>query len=1824
VAGRLDAAEMFARRALVASPEHPGALVEVARVEAARARAGETEAYRRSLRLYALAERLLGKGAEGIAEEHAAFLIAASEAELARGGRVALVEGWLGRVASLEPGGRRYADLQVRLAAFWAARGAVVPARAALDEARRAGAGDPGLRARVEWLEATRDKARSERFATTREAMDKALGGDAKAWGEVASWCMELGDLATAEWAARKAVARDRRQTALAEVLARGRRWDEAAAAWQEAAAGARVVERGGILARALVVLRAGGSRDAVASVASVEDVLGAAWLASLDEDPRRWAEVVSGAWSVGLVRHAATLARRARKARQVGAAWEEVRALIATGSSEGIEAPLDAAIDEARRGAGDGLGLGRVLFDRRDVERLGRLATPLEEAAGAPARAWAAAASALLRGESSAARATLEEALRDVPPLMAEQARVAWAVVDPGVDAAAWGLDAARRQLELADGAARAEAERALGRLGTFFGRTAPGRVDQALEPWLKGLEARRPAAADLELARTAAQLRRGDEVQVAILGVLARGGDTQREGERIALLRRLGRIELLEDAIAAEALREGGVAGLEKAAEKARQDQNQELAAGLFARLDPSEIARGDILPDIARLFGLLGEWPLAQSYADELLGRSEAGAQRLVVLGEFLLESGDLDRAARAFGRAFERGDRSARSILGWVRALARGAAGDLEVVANQWLETRKGDARTADELLRALIEEGEHERARVLAEARLGATERVEPGLFGTLADLYRVRGDRPALEALARRFASSDPRAPAKTIVLAAQKLIDAGARGAALNLLEDALASRPRDPTLLSVLVATLAVGPSEPLEAATTRLVAELGRNPDAWDKLITDLWSAGHAELAHRLADRLVADAPDEPIVRLAKGRLELATGARENAVAEFVAAVDRADEPRQIAELLEPTLRAAQFPEGLVAVLKATSARSPGRADLSVDLARALLAAHRPEEAAQIFLKASADSDRAYPLIAAEWARAGHASRALEAWDRGFEQIADGDLRSAFETASSFLLADERLDGFIQRFRIASSTLDGPSMLAIVRVLREAGRPEALWRELAWADSRGLTVDLARARLDLALEVGDIEAMRSAARAWVVRVAGVSSSGRAAAGGLALAVDEVVERMLASGEAALAVETVAAARQYEPSSPTLRLIEARARLHAEGLGAALRLLETPLSNLRGNRDVARALRPLLEDLISMGFVNVAHELLGAALLQGADREVWLGGLRLAARSGHPEVAEAIANRLAVEMPALNGWLVADLLLAERMPAAAARFSLAALRLGVQGPAMQRALLVHELATGLGARDIVSRVPRLRAGEPRVIVGQAEAQAVGAGPLVLALSDAHATLLPTLAESQPDPGIQKAASDVAGTSGSAFDDRPLAALLETLGQARGDRLKLFRALGTELAAAGYARAAARTFDVVETIAPKDPGLLVQAFEQDLVAGLATEDANARLAQAEAARFALVELAALHGRGALARELSVPLPVGLRTRLGPAMALAADDLDAFGQRVEAACSASPDPVRARLELARRVLLTHPPTEPKPAEITEVILAPLLGADRAPELALALGAIAALRVGDTRGADALLERLAARFPGRLAEATALLETALGATDGDAVRRLNGLYTRIAPSEREDTLAALLAAHRMLAQGPVGAAARTFLEARVAELHGRDLGRPRRGLRLEVELLLALGRGDEAVATLAAAREIDPGALEPALLEVDALLALGRAELAQVRAKALFSRTTRGGLFEAEARLLAPVWSAAVWQVRARVERARGQVAEARAALAKAVASSPATARAPLRALAAELAADAAAREGALGDCLARAEVPWSGWCRRAR
>lgn len=1911
--GTLGAAERFARWALSLDPEHPGALVEAARIATARATASATPAERareleNARRLYELAELVLSSpiaksgskpasaarppaAISELADEREGAQLALAEAELALG-RLEQASTLLGPLdqRGLTPRNRRLA-LHEALADAFIAQGARPEATEHSEAARRLGANITRTRLREAALSLMAPLT-EEALAEPRRRVEATLGQSADLFRELAL-ALRRAAPSQGEWAATRALALATTPENLATVveltaLARG---PAAAVAKARELLGAPRSSAGApptsAVLEVLQVLGSVAPRDAAGmaeELAQNHSEAGSAlalalWaldtlaaperppafsrlfgpnaasaerlFTALGAAPERWAELTRHAIASGdraLARRAARLGAPHAQA----AALTELELALELGADDSNIESLLVGLASLRPPAPETApALEGHALSREDPRLRGLFALELLAARGrgnlwSPTRDGAAlgpAAADIAEAWRHTAAGRLELAAQKMAPLAsASHASDALAY-------ARWLSQGARshesalawtRAIDLAP-APLTEATLGLA-VASLWPLVVGDRLDRGpfetiLARWLATLPesaaARRPVRALLE--ELGASTRLAPQVRLAILTRLHDSGSPLGLDVRAQLVAQLPADtpdldDLLESAAIARLTLDASTpraVSAERLAEEALRQQRPELSFRLFSRVAASVLERTDAAIDLVKLMAGRGEPERARRYAHAILARAEASksvaSSRMTALGDVLSELSEWSLARDAYDRAVALGDRSSRPLTGAIRASLRlSDEARAALLANQWLASRPTrDTRVNDELAQLFLAEGRLESALELTRARVGQAgpAAMDGNLFVAIADLLKRAGLHDELAAEAAAFAESDTRGTHRAHVLAAQKLLEIGRPTEALALLERGLHARPRDSTLLSAALTSALAARDPKAESLARRLLTEAPATWDLWARVLEDLRASGQAESAQRLADFGLQRSPGQSRLLISRGRVLLSLGLGDAALSDFAEGLARADEPRQAMTQIEDAVSRGWQDERLAAITARALALTPGRADLTIAHADALIAAGRDAEAQRLFSRFLAESDRGHTTVAATWFRRGFFGRAIEHWSRGFDQLDDREAIDAMNMVAQSLsaLGSRDLADVIERLYIQTQRgTKSPTLMPLGQLHAMLGdRPRALaWLERADLDSP--TTDTARALFEHHLadlparsRPSDQTALLAHAERAVSRSQASAAPGRGPQQTLSVLqwlTDQLIERGRPDLAAALAER---AGRLVPGIGP--RLIAARALARDGRLSDALDQLSDPFPAWRTSREALPLLGRLAEDLIHFGHAEAASGLLSRGDPNEKERELRVARLRAAARAGHPERTVALARQLAAEQPSLNQWLMAEALSAERLPRHAASFARQALAQTLTGNVRDRA--TRTLAVVVGLSPALDASPRLRSdrweraqvaarvgltlsdsNEGLTAAHRAFLDALGAGPIENQTTWAALSVAALL-----DLGEAPASPDTPATP--ARLGTRVAAALKALASHASSHGKQLEEAGRALQALGLADPASRTLIAARELQPGHLPLALETARATLAAGRSRE--LARLLERGfsgvespplIARLELVALAAAHGEGARALELlgdttrqpgQQAAPPGLIAR-AEVLALIEAEQPLWDEALTAHLAAAPEPSVARLDIARYALSTTSPRSVASARAL-ALLEPLLAERRAPQLGLELALAAATRTGDTQRALSLSAELTERFPGPAQESALLIEAAIHLGHGP----LLGATLRQSPTALvEEVLDAIArqGAHQPATTAGLSAPRlspellnvfETWLDRSPRGLASPD---PRPGpLETRVALLFASGDPEQAVSLAAAAHALAPSSERAALLYADTLARAPAVSAASDAVSAAGAAATdafrlvdslglglRGSLMETEARLLAPSINPRLHLTRAELHLALGQNAQA--------------------------------------------------------
>ncbi len=1893
--GQAARAARFARWALALDPEHAGALVAAARVAADQ---GEHDEARR---LYALAAADEERAGE-VAPERARHLLAHARAELEAGrveqaaALIEELEAMTPRPASVDR--RDLARVHGELAEIWLARGLAGPGRAAAERAAALGADGDETRLRLllaEVLAAGPSEARggAAGLGAFEGRLGDELGRDAARWLVLSRWAARTGRFAAAAWAARRAgelepegaaaavaaceaeLGRGQEAEALeacqqaarrlapaegaallvglAERLGDARLVIAAAAAAAELAPGSDAGIAGAALAayRGLALPEEGGPRGGTSAREAAIGVL----VAAAGAAPGRWLEVIAPAQAKGDVRGVARVLAAARAAglsdwtahafevaqwRQVaaGSGPAQMRAEAEAGAAAAFEAAL-----AARPGFFGLLELARLA--RAEGGMLARVRTAAEAAGQVGPEAYIAAVE--VRGDLRRAREVLERELAGAGAFEAATVRAHFEL-EAGEPA---------RAQEHADEAARVAGPEEHAQAMSLALRLALNGPREEIEAraraWLAagddvGVEAtQRPLTLVRLIGRARGDLElQAELVRAALDEPRARwfSEPAQLRSQETALLQKLGRWEELEARWHAQldALDDARAATEELVAWTAAE--RPELMVRFAARLHPEEIQRRELLPELVKQLVARGEIARARRVTERILGLPDAegiGLPRLAALGPSLSAGALADLAARVYERLVALGDRSSATYAGWLKALVRlGQDARATDVAGRWLEVRpRRDARPLEEIVKALSEVGRLGTAIALYEDRLDKSVRIEPSSFNTLADLYVRSGRDAALEPLARRFIGDEARLATRLRAAAATRLAELGAVEEARGVVQEGLNLNPRDRALLQLEARlALAVGDEAAAIAGAERILRESGSAFDVWERVIGDV----RADLSSEDAKGLIAQGlerfPGAHRLLALRGKVHLLEGQAELAFRDFAEALARAPSPRDVLDALEPMLERMSLFERLAELEARALSLTPGRADMTLMLGKALTAAGKVDAAGQVFQRVLGETDRAHGLVAEAWLSAGHLGAAIDAWAKLEPTTADDALTMLDNVATALGRRGEgaRLDTFVRLYLQALRGVTAPPLGPIAVAHQKVGRPGDALVWLERAEREAPSADTALWAMRLRLAMGDRAGALVAAERAVARKVAQSTTARNASGPFVGALDAVVSELIAGGQGELARELVTRVAATHGASSATRLLGARALLAAGEIGGALAELAGPIEPWRQQRELMSVVQATLVDLVAHGQLEPALALVEAALEVGQERELWVAAIRIAARAGYPARAVAAAERLVASHPAMNGWLAGDVLASERLARAAEVTLREALGQGLGDAQLKQAALALTLMRGgdLAALEgVIGEIPRLA--EDKLERALVEGFVAAALPDARGPERALQALMPILGRAALDPALVQLAALMASFAGSEEGDvaasdaaraRALDALVARLGRGGPDETKLRLEIGAYLTKVRRPEAALVVYDRLLPSGGGDGALALEVFTTALAVG---DEARARRWADKAlgrvpstapptlrARFA--EAAARYGAATLAEELDAEAAAESwrRAEVRARLALWRDELGAFREAIEQRLMTSPDEAVARVQAAELVLVTRVVEGDASAsrwrEEALRLLAPLTGEEEAPAAALELAAVAS---GDGVAAAGLLARLRARYP----EATGRPLLAVWAAvarghEGGLAAVMQGL----APAPRRAALLEVLRARLAGGLGPVSA---EVGRAIVREIERAPPNEPS-AVGLEVALAALMGTPAAAVRAAEAAVGRAPYASELTLTLAEALVEHGGdARRAERLVREVMARPGELGLFEAEARFLLPVWSARAWEVLARVRARLGDQGGAERALERALAVAAEGEELRLGYLGASRGIFGAARaQAALRACVAAERAPWSALC----
>ncbi len=1853
--GELGRAERFVRWALAIEPEHAGALVAAARIAKARHAAtpsldqGMHEAARR---YYTMAAAVAPKVADEIAQERAELLVAMARIEL-DGGRTEQAAALLDELEATTPGqvsGKRrvLAGLYGEIADRWLERDLGGPARVAATRARELGADGERSELRLllsEISNAGRTPSDGDRqLAQHQDRLQKELGKDVESWLAVARWARTGARPATALWAANRAKEADPERADVWAAIAEGElmraREEDAVNAWKRAAELSKPNDGAALLAEvahrlrarsrvtlqaivAAAVARAPGSDGAVraaslfASMAEGKDLATSHELLEVvaTAAPKSWQLLVSPlVWRVDKVGVPRVLAA-AREAGLVDAAAHTIEAAYPrVGGDAAADAAFDAAIaatpsfhialELARLAKGDAKrvaavrGLGRPAVDaylaaveaQPDLAKaralLETIVNPFEKAfvrahfeheAGTPAAALPLAEAAVRLAGPSELYVAESYALRLVLGSRNVQARLrSWLAVptDPSALAAVERMAMLRRAIDgLAD-----HPELLIDATNALFAE--PGARSIIVFDALR-------SGRQQQLGKLGRWIERDDDWVASI-------ADMPRGDERTMLNDALPRMLV----------------------------ESPERAMRFAARLHPEEILRRDTLADMVKIAWSRGEHYRARRIVERILSLPEGdgiGTARLQTLGQELLDANELVLARRAFERLSELGDRSGKPFQGWVRALLRG--GDVagaEAIIARALETRqRRDWRPIEEMARVLVDEGHLRRAMDLIVGQLANSERMEPTLFNQVVDGFMRAGREAELWQFVQRFLASDARGTQRLQAIAAQRLIEVGALEAAQTVLDEAMTARRVEPQLQMLALSLAVMRGADNVQAIAKKALDEVGGAFDAWDKIINEVRNATLADIAVALATQGIDRFAGPTRLALTRGRVLVMAGNTEAGVQDFLEAVSRAASPKEVLEVVDPLLKGMRQYERLVQVHARALALTPGRADSTLLLARALAAAGQVDDASQVFQRVASETDRAHGLVAEAWADAGHLGLAIEAWARVEPSLSD-DADAMLAKVSTALASrgeGERLDPFVRLYIQGQRGNAAPRLLPIGEAYRKVGRAAEAIRWLERADRETPSEESALALMRVRLDLDEREAALAAAERAVSRRMVTAPPARTGTGILQI-LEPLANELTSLGGPALARDLMLRVMRSQGRSGGVRLVAARAMLMDNDFGGAMEMLSGPFEPWRQTRELMPLLRDVVDELLARGHGQAAQGFLSRMLESGSERELLAGAMRVALRAGDPATAAQMGERMRA-LNASNAWIVGDIYAAERAPGLSRRGFDAVVHV-TNDTSMRHAVAGEVLVEGgtLAALDkVLARVPSVR--EDKVERAIIEGHAAAALSEVEAARRSADALLPALRRSPVDPALVSLAAVMA----SFVDEAKVKEMWRALRTANADEARWRREVGGALANAQRSSAALTIYDGLLESDGGDGALALKVFD---VALQANDDVRAQRWADKALgripeeapvtlRLMFAERAALFGATELARELLADDPKASwrKARAQAYVAFVKRDASAFRAAADEAIKLAPDASVARAQLAAHVVATRRAESVWADEVMH-LLGPLLAKDLPPASALEM----AFAVSRDGGGQAHWDKLHRLYVGPHSDALGdgleymLVERALA----DAAT-LQAFVDKSSWGLMRPVVAELVRARVMAGGTAYPAAVGQQLERAITSASPTDVDR----VELEVGLAQLAGdtRGAVQAAESAAARA--PWSA-PLALVLARTLAETKADPARAGriVRAVMQRPRELGLFDTEARFLTPQHAWQTWETLGIVQAATGDKAAARRSLERAMAATiEERVQARLRAVQRQL-VGASTRE--LQSCAALRRAPWSTQC----
>jgi tetratricopeptide (TPR) repeat protein len=612
--------------------------------------------------------------------------------------------------------------------------------------------------------------------------------------------------------------------------------------------------------------------------------------------------------------------------------------------------------------------------------------------------------------------------------------------------------------------------------------------------------------------------------------------------------------------------------------------------------------------------------------------------------------------------------------------------------------------KGDAAPArrrqpgvPEAMRLLAEEGALSAALTLGqEARKGAGP-VDSAVMSESFEQLRRMENPDGARALVAELTAPERTVDAGFVELMSRHLSQVGLSDVASELVARIRTQRTRDAQLLRVAY-RLALQLRDAAQAAElgAMLIDEIRGNPSQLQSFLTDARLAGIPGLATNLAERMARRFPTAPEAALVRVDAMLGAGDVEGAVRAAGLALATDGGARTTLGAMETLFAEARRPAAFARALAPIIAEGRPRADVSLALARALLANGATDDAAGVLGGLVLDVDAALPLVADLWRGAGFHDAALGDAVRALQVGPEAEAFAFFTRSVESMVATGRSDMFpelLQTLAVVQPDLGHDQRAELADLAAQAGRPEeaeALRRSTATPEAR-VRAMAALARQCIARN--DPPCVLEAWRNYVeARLAGPQLAGRMDSG-LVVALFEALTLL---GEAPRNIATLAPA-----------LVAAfDHRFTQPGPRAALRALAAVIAGASPTEILNRNMFPVRDGLnrIPSEQVAVYHSLVERALaaaeydaamaigrwllVQTADRHVHLTILKAAIRAGHPDVALTIADELMALGPVANAGVVVEQSALEGMLGLSQHLAETHLQAGGPSPIAQRAI--------------------------------------------------------------------------------------------------------------------------------------------------------------------------------------------------------------------------------------------------------------------------------------------------------------------------------------------------------------------------------------------------------------------------------------------------------------------------------------------------------------------------------------------------------